>query len=89
LYTVVLDDINDCSGVAWFRLGFWIRRVSSGVRAWTGTDTSYVRKRRTNSPCIFEMPRRAEMKRGTPEQQMAACERGNSTQEDIHFQKCH
>jgi len=47
-----------------------------------------VRKRRANSPIIFEIPRMAEVKREAPEQQMATCERGNNIEEDIHCQKC-
>ena len=35
---------------------------------------------------IVEMPRNREVERGTPERQMAACQRAN-TQEDSHCQK--
>jgi len=38
---------------------------------------------------VVETYRNAEVKRGTPEQQMITCQIGNSIQGDTDCQKCH
>lgn len=55
--------------------------------AWREENVFYVRGE--GIPCIVEMPKNVNEARGTPDQQMAKHERGNSTQGATHWLKVH
>jgi hypothetical protein len=60
-----------------------------GIERERERDAFYNNRRRDPLPPIAEMPRKREVLRGAPEQDVVTHQRGKSTQRNIHSPKCH